>query len=592
MPGIASPRKVIRFGEFEADLPAGRLFKRGARVKLREQAFEVLAILLERAGEVVTRGELCKRLWPGDVFVDFDNVLNTTVARLREALGESAEHPRLIETLPKRGYRFIGSLTEPVCGVGPTPTRRAKIAVLPIANLSGDPAQEYLSDAYTEEVITALAGVAPDRLGVIARTTAMHYKGSRKDVARIGRELGVDYVVEGCVRCMKDRIAAIVQLIKVSDQTHLLAKRYDADLRDMLRTVSEATQAIAGQIGIPPAADKLQQGRDIGGRTTRKVTENFPSYNLYMQGRYHLNKYTPEGIARAKQCFEDAIAQAPEFALAHNSLGEVYWCLGFNGIMPPKEAFSAAVWSALRAIEIDDTLAEAHTLLGMLRKELDYNWPEVHREMRRALELNPWSPFARLWYAISGLMPLGRIDEAIAEIERGLELDPLSADMRFWLAFMFDFSRQYDRGMQEAMLLVEHAPTHWQGHFAAGNLYRDMKMYDQATAALRRVAELMGEAPLALGWLGQVIALGGNTVEARALLKRLQTIASQAYVPPSSFAWIHLGLGEIDEAFIWMDRSVEMRDPMIIPIKNYPFLDPLRADPRFHALLRKMNLEP
>jgi TolB-like protein len=470
--------------------------------------------------------------------------------------------------------------------------RRAKVVVLPFANLSGDPAQDYLGDGMTEEIITELAALAPERLAVIARTTAMHYKGSHKDVAHIGRELGVDYAVEGGVRRAEDRIAVNVQLIQVKDQTHLLAERYDEKLRDMLNTVSEATQAIAGQIGIPSVADKLRHGRNIRGRTTRKATENFPSYNLYMQGRYHLNKYTPEGIARAKQCFEDAIAQAPEFALAHNSLGEVYWYLGFAGIMPPKEVFSAAVCCALRAIEIDDTLAEAHTLLGMLRKGLNYNWPEAHREMGRALELNPWSPTARLWYAISGLMPLGRIDEAIAEIERALEVDPLSGDMHFWLAFMFDFGRQYDRGMQEAMLLVEHAPSHWFGHFVAGHLYRDMKMYDQATPAFRKAAELGGGIPLLLGWLGQALVLSGNTVEARALLERLHGIASQAYVPPSSFAWIHLALGDIDQAFIWMDRAVDARDHMIIPIKTYPFLDPLRSDPRFRALLRKMNLEP
>ncbi len=472
------------------------------------------------------------------------------------------------------------------------PIRRAKMVVLPFANLSGDPAQEYLGDGITEEIITELAAQMPERLAVIARTTSMHYKGSHKDVARIGRELGVDYIVEGSVRRAEDRIAVNVQLIQVRDQTHLLAKRYDAELRDMLDTVSEAAQAIAGQIGILPVADKLRHGMDTGRRPTRKPTANPGSYNLYLQGRYHLNKYTPEGMARAKQCFEDAIAQAPEFALAHNSLGEVYWFLGFVGFMPPKEAFSAGVWSAMRAIEIDDTLAEAHTLLGMFRKELDYNWPEVHREMGRALELNPWSPTARLWNAMSGMMPQGRIEDAIAEIVRALELDPLSADMHFWLAWMFYLGRQYERGMQEAMLLIEHAPAYWLGHFIAGQLYRDTKMYDQATAAFRRGTELMGGSPFMLGWLGQVMALSGNKVEARALLERLHGIASQTYVPRWSFALIHLGLGEIDEAFIWMDRAIDARDPSIIPIKTYPFLDPLRADPRFLSLLRKMNLEP
>jgi len=592
MPDIIFPQKVIRFGEFEVDLQAGRLFKRGVKVRLREQLFVVLSMLLEHAGEVVTREQLQRRLWPGDVIVDFELNLNTAVARLREALGDSAERPRFIETLPKHGYRFIGSVEAPARITEHTPTPRAKIAVLPVVNLSGDPAQDYLSDAFTEEMITGLGSLAPDRLGVIARTTAMHFKGSRKDVTRIGRELGVDYVVEGSLRSTGGRMALTVQLIQVRDQTHLSAKRYDTELRDMVNTVSEATRTIATEIGIPPVADKLRRGLDAGSGSTRKPTENFAAYNLYLQGRYHLNKQTPDGIARAKQCFEEAIAQAPELALAHNAMGKLYWDAGFYGIMRPKDAFSTGVWSALRAIEIDDTLAEAHTLLGMFRKELDYNWPEVHREFGRALELNPWSPTGRLWYANSGLMPLGRIDEAIAEIERGLEWDPLSAEMHFWLAFMFDFGRQFERGMQEATLLIEHAPSHWYGPFTAGHLYRDMHKYDQAITALRRAVELGGEIPTMMGWFGQALVNSGNTDEARTLLERFHKMASQAYVPPTSFAWIHLALGEIDSAFAWMDRAIDVRDTMIIPIKTYAFLDPLRADPRFLALLRKMNLEP
>lgn len=468
--------------------------------------------------------------------------------------------------------------------------QRAKIAVLPFANLSGDPGQEYLSDAFTEELITGLAGLAPDRLGVIARTTAMHYKGSRKGVAGIGRELGVDFVVEGSVRRDDERLAVSVQLIRVSDQTHLLAKRYDYEVRDMLDTVSDASQSIAGQIGFPSDVGGSGHGLADGRRAARKPTENFTAYNLYLQGRFQMNKLTPEGISRAKQCFEEAIAQAPEFAPAHNALGEVYWYIGFLGLMLPKEAFSRGVWSTLRAVEIDDTLAEAHSTLGNFRKELDHNWPEVRREHSVALRLNPWSSAARLWYALALISPLGSIDEAIAEVERGLETDPLSMDMHLWLAFMLDWDRQFERGMQEARLLIEHAPSHWYGPFVAAHLYRDMQKFDQAAAAIRRAAELSGEIPILMGWLGQALVNNGETDEARALLERLQMMASRAYVPPTSFAWIYLALGDVDSAFVWMERAVDVRDGMIVPIQHYPFLDPLRADPRFNDLLRKMNL--
>lgn len=573
MTGATSPPKVVRFGNFEVDLPAGHLRKHGIKLKLVDQSFEVLAILLEHAGEVVTREDLRRRLWPEDVFVDFDNNLNTAVARLREALSDSADHPRFIETLPKRGYRFLASLSQPA-------PARPRLLVLPFANLSGDPAQEYFSDAVTEEIIGALAGLSPEHLAVIARTTAMHYRGTQRTVARIGHEVAVDYVVEGSVLRADDRIVVSVQLIRVSDQTHLWTNRYDAELRDLFSMESAAAQAIAGHIGIAPRC------------AARKPTEDPLAYNLYIQGRYHLYKATAEDIAKAKQYFEQAIARAPGFALAYDSLAEVYWYWGFFGFVPPRQACSAGIYHALRALEIDNTLAETHALLGMYRKELDYDWAEVRREMDRALQLNPASPLVRTRYAMSGLLPHGRMEEAVAELEGALESDPLSPYIRIWLGMVLWLGRHYDRAIEQARILLELDPLGNMSHFAAGLYYREKGMFDEAIAAHRRAVELSGGSPLMLGWLGLALAQSGNAAEARALLDRLHLIARQAYVPPTSFAWIHLGLGEIDDAFTWMDRAVDGRDQMMIPIKTYPFLDSIRADPRFSALLRKMNLEP
>ena len=402
MPGADSPPRIVRFGNYEVDLPAGHLRKRGVKIRLRDQSVEVLAILLEHAGEVVTREDLRRRLWPEHVFVDFDSNLNTAIARLREALNDSAEHPRFIETLPKRGYRFIASVLKPAAP-------KARLLVLPFANLSGDPAQEYFSDAVTEEIISRLAGLAPEHLAVIARTTAMHYRGGQKDIAQIGGELAVEYVVEGSVRRADDRIAASVQLIQVKDQTHLWTNKYDADWRDIFSIENAIVQAIAAQIGVIPR------------RAARKPTENLQAYNLYLQGRHQMYKLTPEGMARAKQYFEEAIERDREFALAYDSLAELHWYLGFLGVVPPKQASSTGVLAAMRALELDNTLAETHALLGWYRKELDYDWPEVHREMSRALELNPASPVVRFRYAKGWLLPHGRIQEAVAEIEGALE---------------------------------------------------------------------------------------------------------------------------------------------------------------------------
>jgi TolB-like protein len=574
MPDAALPPRIVRFGDYEVDVPAGHLRKRGVRIKLRDQSFEVLAVLLEHAGEVVTREDLHRRLWPEHVFVDFDSNLNTAIARLRDALNDSADHPRFIETLPRRGYRFIASVSESVR------SPRARLLVLPFANLSGDPAQEYFSDAMTDEIITELVGLAPEHLAVIARTTAMHYKGSQKDVAEISGELGVDYVVEGSVHRDDVRIALNVQLIQGHNQTHLWAKRYDIELRDLFDTRSAIAQAIATQIDITPR------------RTVRRPTEDLPAYNLYLQGRYHFLKATPEGFAKAKQYFKQALVRDPEFALVYDSLAELQWYMGFLGFVPPKEAWAAGIFAAVRAVEIDNTLAEAHTLIASFRKGVDYNWREVHRQMSLALELDPASPVVRVRYAVSGLMPHGRIEEAVSEIERALESDPLSVFVRSWLVEMLHLGRQYDQGIEQARRVLELDPDYYLCHLALGHLYCGKRMFDEGIAAQRRATELSGGSPLILGWLGLALTQGGNVAEARTVLERLHAMAGKAYVPPTGFAWIYLGLGEIDSAFQWLDRAIDACDPMIMPIKSYPFLDPIRADPRYLALLSKMNLKP
>jgi len=580
---------TVRFDSFEVDLPAGQLYKHGMRINLRDKSFQVLAALLEHPGEVVTREELRRQLWRDEVFVDFDNNLNTAVARLREALCDSADHPRFIETLPKRGYRFLKSVSEAHRTPVTKPTKRTRLVVLPFLNLSGDPAQEYFSDSITDEIIAALAGFAPEQLAVIARTTAMHYKGSPKDVSRIGRELNVDYVVEGGVHRSDDQVGINVQLIQVSDQTHLFARKYDSALRDLFKLYDCLAQAIATQL--PGVAEKVREGTLVGGRVRRKPTEDPVAYQLYLQGRFQMYWETPESLAKAKQYFDQAIARDPQFALAYDGIGEFYFWVGFMGFAPPKEAFSAALWAALRALEIDSTLGETHGLLGQLRQQLDYNWPEVQREMALAMELNPASPLTRFRYAGSGLLPHGRLKEAIAELERGLEVDPLSVLLHTWLSVLSWLARDYQRAMQEARLVATLTPDFYIAEMMIGVINQEMGMFKESIAAHRRAMEISGGAHQTLGWLGLALARGGDAAEARMLLQQLHAMATQAYVSPTSFAWIHLGLGEVDDAFVWMERAIDARDPKIIPIKTFPFLDPLRSDPRFDALLHKMNLE-
>ncbi|MCL4487833.1 MAG: tetratricopeptide repeat protein [Chloroflexi bacterium] len=457
---------------------------------------------------------------------------------------------------------------------------RPRLLVLPFANQSGDPAQDYLSDAVTGEIIGTLAGAAPERLAVLARTTAMHYKTTQKGVGEIGRELALDYIVEGSAWRTDDVIVISARLIQTSDGTHLWTKRYEGAPVELLNIETAAAQEIAEQLGISAL------------RQRRKPTQDMEAYNLYLRGRHcYENGNPPQSFAKAKEYFEQALGRDPEFALAYDSLAEIYWNLGFTGFMPPKEALSIGLVHVLRAIEIDNTVAETHAMLGQFRKQLDFNWSEVRREMDLALQLNPVSPIVRQRYALTGLMPHGRIEEAVHELEAALELDPLFTIGRFWLAIMLWLGRRYDDAMQQGRFLVELDESHYLGHYIIGLCSREKRMLDEAVAAHRRSTELSGGNPVMQGMLGMSLADSGNEVEARAILDSFRERSRTVYVPPTSLAWIHLGLGESDEFFQSMDRAIDARDHMITPIKVYPFLDSIRRDPRYGALLRKMNLE-
>ena len=576
---------LVRFDCYEVDLAAGQLRKHGSRIRLRDQPWQVLAMLLEHPGHVVSREDLQRRLWPHDVIVDFENNLNTAIGRLREALGDSADHPRFIETLPRRGYRFVA----PVAQV--PDTVHARLLVLPLVNASDDASQEYFCDALTAEIIGELSALAPSALAVIARTTSMHYKGTHKDVSRIARDLSLDYVVEGSVQRAGDRVVLGVQLVRAADQTQVLARRYDTRLGEIFAVERAVAQAIGDQIGVAPAAGTADGGGVAERRAQKRPTHDLLAYNCYIQGRYHLEQgESPENWKRAREFFEAAIARDPQFALAYDGLAELWWMTGFFGFKSPREALSIGIVHALRAVEIDPTLAEAHALLAQYLKQLAYDWAVVEREMALALQLNPFSPIVRMRHATTGLMPFGRIDEAVAELEAALDLDPFAMLPRVWLEVMLGLSRQYDRAIEQGRLVLEIAPTHFLPHFTIGTVYHEAGMFELAIAALRKAVELTGGAPLILGWLGLTLADSGDRAGARALLERLRTMVPGTYVPATSFAWIHLGLGELDDFFDWMRRAIEERDHLLMAIKTYPFLDRIRNDSRYPVLLGQMNL--
>jgi TolB-like protein/Flp pilus assembly protein TadD len=583
----------VRFDCFEVDPAAGRLFKRGARIRLREQSFAVLTMLLDRPGEVVTREELRRRLWPTEVFVDFENSLNAAVARLREALGDSAERPRFIETLPKRGYRFIGTISEPVGAVKAEAPPRARLLVLPFVNLTGDPAQEYVNDALTDEVITELAALAPGALAVIARSTAMRYKGSQKGVARIGRELTADFIVEGGVRHAGDSVTVNAQLVRASNQEQVFAKRYEAHAKGVFGLHGQIARDIARHVAASAGVEGVAVAATGGGRVTRTPTEDLVAYNEYVQGRRDLDhvKELMQGLKECRAHLESAIARDPGFGLAHEALAQAYWLLGYVGAMPPRDAFAVGILHAVRALEIDNTRAEPRALVAQYQKQLDYAWPDIERELAAALALNPSSSLVRMLYAVSWLMPQGRLREAIAELERALEWDPLSYQVHLWRAIMSSLARESDRAIEQARLLIELEPAAGPGHWVLGVALTRQGRFDEGIASLQRAVDLSGGAAMLLGWLGLILGVGGRVDEARGVLSRLEAMSRTSYVPPASFAWVYVGLRDVDRAFEWLDRAVDARDQLMMPIKSYVFFDPLRNDPRFHALLRKMKLD-
>lgn len=398
-------------------------------------------------------------------------------------------------------------------------------------------------------------------------------------------------MVEGSVHRAGDRVVLAVQLVRAADQTHMFARRYDAPLGEIAVVERTVAQEIGEQIAGLPAAEETDRGAIVEPRPHKRPTHDLLAYNCYIQGRYHLERgESPENWKKAREFLEQAITRDPQFALAYDGLAELWWLTGFFAFVPPRKALSIGIVHALRAVEIDASLAEAHALLAQYLKQLAYDWTVVEREMALALQLNPFSPIVRMRYAVTGLMPFGRLDEAVAELERALELDPLAILPRVWLEVMLGLNRQYDRAIEQGRLVLEIAPTHFLGHFTIGTVYHEAGKFDLAIAALRKAVELTGGAPLILGWLGMALADTGDQAGARALIERLRTMAPNVYVLPSSFAWIHLGLGEIDEFFDRMDQAIEERDHLIMAIKTFPFLDRIRNDSRYAALLRKMNL--
>src|SRR5580698_6181092 len=625
------PTSVVRFGTYEVSLQSGEVRKSGLRVRIQQQPMKLLEILLERPGEVVTREELRSRVWSDESFGDFDQAVNIAIGKLRSALGDSAENPRFIETLPKRGYRFIADVsvvdadahpkrpesaaadlpgqerkTEPEPKVhgaelartpkgrlrlalrviiasalvvsltiilvvlfrtrGRAPTGIRSLAVLPLENLSADASQNYFADGMTDELITDLAQISA--LRVISRTSVMVYKGARKPLPQIARELNVDAMVEGTVLRSGDQVRITAQLIEASTDKHLWSQSYEGELRDTLALQNRVAGAIADQIRISLTPQEQAVLKNV------KVV--IPeAYESYLKGRYFWNKRTADGFKVALAYFNQAIEQDPKYAQAYSGLADTYVLLGDweYGVMAPKEAYPKAKAAATKALELDNTLSDAHTSLASLGM-FDWDWQSAGKEVRRAIELNPGYATAHQWYAWH-LNLLGRQREAIAEIRKAESLDPLSLIISADTADLLFVARRYDESIQQSRKTLEMDPNFAIAHFELSQAYLQKRMYSEAIAELQRAIELSGGSTTFTSNLAYAYAVSERRNEAVKILNDL-TSRSNGSSDAAEIALIHAGLGEKDQAMAWLEKAFSER--FIPSILLRPGFDPLRSD--------------
>jgi TolB-like protein/Flp pilus assembly protein TadD len=582
--------RVLRFDIFELDLRAGELRKRGVRSRLQGQPLQVLATLLKRAGDLVTREELRAEIWSADTFVDFDHSLHNAIARLRETLGDSTENPRYIETLPRRGYRFIARVDEVEPAASSLRPLRASaksdargiqaVAVLPLEDLSGDPDHDYFADGMTEALITSLAKIKA--LRVISRTSAMQYKGAPKSLPQIARELNVDAVIEGSVLRSGERVRINAQLIHATSDQHLWAESYERDFRDILSLQSEIARQIANQVRIILTPEERAR---LGG--ARQV--NTEAHEWYLKARYHWNKRTEESVRKALAYFHQAIDEDPTYAQGYAGLADCYNILGYYNALPPIEAYPKGKAAALKALELDSSLAEPHATLGVVKRDFEWDWSGAEEEFQRAIELNPGCVEAYHWRGTL-LSMLGRHAEALREKTRALAIDPLSVVIRTDLARMFYFSRDYDQALEQYRAALDMDPNFGSAHLGLAHVYEQKGLFEQAISELKTGMRLSRDSAFARAKLGYGYALADRRDEAHAMLKQLNELSNQKYVSPYDIAMVHVGLRETDEAFAWLQKAFEQRSLWLGYLNVEPQLDPLRSDQRFQELLRRIGL--
>ncbi len=574
MQNVDGPPRLSRFGVFELDPRTGELRKRGTAVKIQDKPLQILVLLLERPGDMVTRDELRQKLWQADTFVDFDHGVNTAINKLREALGDSAENPKYIQTVPRRGYRFIAPVQQSrraPAADATSATEKLMLAVLPLINLTGNAEEEYFVDGMTEELITQLAGLNPARLGVIARTSTMKYKTTGKSADEIARELGVEYIVEGSVRRADGRVRITAQLIQASDQTHIWAQSYEREMSGILALQSEAARVIARRVQVQltpaPAAATL--------------TVAPQAYELYLKGRYYLNRANPHDHEKALGYFQQAAEEDPLYAPAYAGIADTFVFQAFYQGLPRELALKARE-AAHRALELNPDLADAHTSLAIIKALNDWDWAGADEGFRCAIDLVPGSSNVHRVYS-EFLSLMGRCEPALVEARHARELDPLSGNANYDLAFAMFNARQYDEAIKQLYEVLELDPNCFPAHVGLAHIYALQSRYEEALAEFAQV----GMRPELVAWIH---ALAGKNEQARKTLSEALEVKEGPGVSPVILSLVYFILGEKDEAFRYLEQGYEQRDWLMIGLQAFPPFDPMRSDPRCADLCRRIGL--
>src|SRR5262245_5745901 len=631
-----------RFGEFTVDADQKVLFRNGSPLRLTPKVFDTLLILVENGGRIVEKEALMNRVWP-DTFVEEAN-LTFNIQQLRKALGDNARKPFFIETVARRGYRFIADLEEPanlaeaasiqndtfgtpeiqlsnvkssarhsikrsakvfgaaaalllilVAGIGLWQWRSSRqpqasnekvmLAVLPFQNLTGDAAQDYFSDGLTEEMITQLGNLDPQHLGVIARTSVMHFKNSQEPLDQIGSELGVQYVLEGSVRRESDKVRISAQLIQLKDQTHLWSREYDREVIHLLVLQDEIAKDVAPEIRLTLG------GKHAPAATARQASlspQAYEAYDLYLKGQYFFNQRTGSALEKAIGYFQQATSKDPGYARAYAGLADCYALMGGYSGRPQTEFMPKARAAALRAVEIDASLAEAHTALALIVQNYDWDWQTAEKEFRRAIELNPNYATAHHWYA-EHLTWLGRFDEALRESERARQLDPLSLIIAADNGAILYYARQYDRAITQFLAVREMDPNFSRTYFIIW-AYEQKGLFSDAMTVIEKQRRLYGDNSWTWAELAYTYGRSGQQAQAQRALEKLLELDRRQQIEPATILVAYDGLGNKDQAFAYLEKAYSQHSNTLVTLKVEPLFNSLRDDVRFQQMQRRVGL--